>query len=50
LKLNANEIGDHGAQHFANALQQNKVTLSFSPDIAHSLLHLDTHHFEPQLQ
>ena len=29
-------------------LQQNKVTFSFSPYITHSLLHIDTHHTEPQ--
>jgi hypothetical protein len=50
LNLYGNQIGDQGVHHLANALQQNKVTLSFSPDIAHSLLYLDTHHIEPQLQ
>jgi hypothetical protein len=49
LNLSSNRIGDQGAQHLANALQQNKVTFSFSPYIAHSLLHLETYHTEPQL-
>ena len=46
--LVSNQIGDQGAQHLANALQQNKVTFSFSLYITHSLLHTDTHHTGPQ--
>jgi hypothetical protein len=39
LQLLANKIGDQGAQHLANALRQNKVTLlSFILTFAHSFL------------
>jgi hypothetical protein len=52
LFLGNNKIGDQGAQHLANALQQNKVTL-YSRTL-HSttqlLFHTDIHHAGPQGQ
>ena len=41
-------MGDQGAEHLANALQQNRVRFSFSPCVTHSLLHIDTHYTEPR--
>jgi len=44
-----NEIGDDGAQHLANALQQNNVTSLPSHIISHSFLFpTDTCHIAPQ--
>jgi hypothetical protein len=42
--MNANVIGDQGAEHLANALQQNQVTFSISLYITHSLLQIDAHY------
>ncbi len=50
MDLSINDIGDQGAQYLANALQQNKVTFSFSLYITHSLFHIDTHHTGIPLQ
>ena len=47
MDLGGNSIGVKGAQHFANALQQNQVTSSTSHRIIHSLFHTDTHHTLP---
>ena len=43
LDLGDNQIGDQGAQHLGNALQQNKVTFSCSSYITHLLLHIGTY-------
>jgi hypothetical protein len=52
LLLGKNKIGDQGAQQLANALQQNKVTLSSRTfhSITQSLFHTDIHHSGPQGQ
>ena len=48
LHLKRNEIGDQGAKHLANALQQNKVrvhiALVLSQLIVHSSVSIDTYH------
>jgi hypothetical protein len=44
LSVGENEIGDEGAQHLADALQQNEVIASIFHSIIHSLFHTDTHH------
>ncbi len=49
LNLSFNEIGPRGAEHLANALQQNKVT--YNPYlIIHSLFYIDTHYTGPAVQ
>jgi hypothetical protein len=50
LRLYCNRIGEQGAQHLANALQQNQVICFISHTIIDSLFHVDTHHTGPRWQ
>ncbi len=47
LNVGENEIGGRGAQHLADALQQNQVTTLASHLIIQSLFHTDTHYTAP---
>jgi hypothetical protein len=50
LSLQGNKIGEQGAHHLANALQQNQVTSSSVHSIILTLFHTDPDHTEPRLQ